>query len=455
MLLVPNTDVSRDVVDEQTQVSGSSRTNFQDNSYLGVGPSSQHQRGSDISLVRQNKGKQPQHHPIPVAPSKRIAPPASDNVRAARPYLKPAPRSSARNEWISNIASSSTGPGCSNLDGVNISAPTGSLPAVESERVGYPTTSILREPSPDSPTYMRLVKSQVPQYLDTQSYHPVVPSMGTPPPSNNTVRAARPYPDPASQALARTGGTRNIASSSTAPRRSNLDGVNISAPSLPTLESEWVRYPTTSILREPSPDSPTYMRLVKSQVPQYLDTQSYHPVAPSMRTPSPANTVRAARPYPNPASQALARTGGTRNIASSSTGPRHSNLDGVNINTPSLPTVEEETGCAYEFSSNLPTHPPQLVLRRVPVPLLPWRTSMALTPQLGTVEFWTRDKATGKITLGTYFADRFDPDPNRLLVNPDERPFPRRDKKGYNISFLVNFAPFESNAGSELTLGIG
>ena len=80
---------------------------------------------------------------------------------------------------------------------------------------------------------------------------------------------------------------------------------------------------------------------------------------------------------------------------------------------------------------------------------------MALTPQLGTVEFWTMDKATGKITLGTYFADRFDPDPNRLLVNPDERPFPRRDKKGYNISFLVNFAPFESNAGSELTLGIG
>ena len=464
---MPNTDVSRDVVYGQAQISGWSPTNFQDNSYLGVGPSSNIQQRSDASLVQRNKGKQP-HHPI-VAPSKRMAPPASDNVRAARPYSKPASRYSARTEWTSNVASSSTRPRLSNREEVNFSA--SSLSTVE-EAVRHPTTSLPQGPSSDSPTHIPYVNApQMPRYLDTQSYYPVAPSKRMPPPANNTMRAAaQPYTKPESRSLARTGGTRSVALSSTGLSRSNREEVDFSASSLSTVE-EAVGHPTTSLPQEPSLDSSTHMPHVNApQMPRYLDTQSYYPVAPSKRMPPPANnTVRAAaQPYTKPESRSLARTGETRNVASSSTGPRRSNREEVDLSVFIPPTVEEGTGCAspttsvpHKPSSDPSTHPPQVGQgRRVSVPLRPWRSTRVVkrppATELQTIEFWTEDKATGKITPGTYFADRFkvNSESNRSLVDPDQLPLPGKVQKGFNIRILVSFALFLTHV-SELTLGIG
>ena len=177
------------------------------------------------------------------------------------------------------------------------------------------------------------------------------------------------------------------------------------------------------------------------------------PVAPSKRMAPPASdNVRAARPYPRPASQSLARTGGTRNVASASTGPRHSDCEKVDSNVFIRPTPGEETGCAFattslphQPSSDSPTHPSQ-VGGRVSVPLRTWRPLRAIKiprgDELRTVEFWTEDEATGKTTPGTYFADRFEdgPDPDRSLVDPDRLPFPGKAEKGFNLRILVSLA---------------
>ena len=138
---VPNADASGDVL--YPQATGLSAANFGDNSYHGVGLFSQPHRRSIGYSAQRNTDTQ-LHHPVPVVPS--TLSPANANVGVPdRFYLRPASWSSTRDVWISNMPSLSTGLRRSSHREVNFSA---SLPTVEEEAVGFPTTSVFREPSP-------------------------------------------------------------------------------------------------------------------------------------------------------------------------------------------------------------------------------------------------------------------------------------------------------------------
>ena len=154
---VPNAAASGDILYAQAQATGLSAANFWDNSYHGVGLFSQPHRRSIGYSVQRNRDAQ-LHHPVPVEPS--TLSPANANVRVTdRLYLRPASWSSTRDEWASNMASSSTGPRRSNHKEVNYS--TSSLPTVEEGAVGFPTTSLSQEPSLDSPTYIPQVNREL------------------------------------------------------------------------------------------------------------------------------------------------------------------------------------------------------------------------------------------------------------------------------------------------------
>ena len=409
---VPNPDVSGDVDDAQAQVSGSSAAYLRNTSYLGVDPYSQPQQRS------RKKGKQPRL--IPVAPPKRRLLPANPNVLATGPYPNPASRFSARPEWTPNVASSSTGPRRSNDGEVN-SSPS-SLPTADPV-VGYPTTSFPLNHSlvPQRQT-LNTNPPQVRPRSESSHYRPRAPSQRKPLPAK-----VPPYPNPAS---ARPEWTPNVASSSTGPRRSNRGEVNSSPSSLPTADSV-VGYPTTSFTYGHSLIPQRH--IVNTNPPQvqpHAEPLPYRPTAPSQRKPLPAN----APPYPNPAS---ARPEWTPNVASSSTGPRRSNDGEVNFSPSSLPTADAAVG--YPYSHEPSSAPPTCIppIGRNPVPLRTWIQG----EEMRTIEFWTTDKATGNIILGTFFADKHD----RSLIDPESFPMAGNDAEKFYLHILVGSAPLLSH----------
>ncbi|KAF8574589.1 hypothetical protein K439DRAFT_828049 [Ramaria rubella] len=77
--------------------------------------------------------------------------------------------------------------------------------------------------------------------------------------------------------------------------------------------------------------------------------------------------------------------------------------------------------------------------KRIPVPLGEWRPMRAPRLPPGskkTIEFWTKEIASGDNIPGTFLADRFHEDTGRSLTFENDLPFPDKKEKGLNLRIL-------------------